>query len=66
MLLDEYDYPYSLGNYIYFFIQDDIEIEGDVEIFKYVLGKIVLDYMVVNHWYDIFIILIELGIGVNF
>ena len=48
MLLDEYDYPYALGNYIYFFIQDEIqdEINGDVELFKYVLGKMIIDYMI--------------------
>ena len=46
MILDQYDYAYDLGNYIYFFIQNDIEIEGDVEVFKYILGKIVMDYMI--------------------
>ena len=45
MLLDEYDYPYALGNYIYFFIQNDIQIDGDIEIFKYILGKMIIDYM---------------------
>ena len=39
--LDE-DIYYFLGNYIYHIIQPDIS--GDREMFKYVLGKIYLEY----------------------
>jgi len=47
MILEEEleNYPYILGDYIYFFIRDEVDISGDVEIFKYVLGKIVMDYL---------------------
>lgn len=42
-LNDLLDMEYFFGNYIYNVIQP--EVTGNIEIFKYVLGKICLEYM---------------------
>jgi hypothetical protein len=46
LFLDIYsdlDWYYIFGNYLYNLIQPDIS--GDIDMFKYILGKFYLDYL---------------------
>ena len=38
------DLEYVLGNYVYEYLES--EIVGDVDMFKYILGKIILLYLI--------------------